>query len=931
MTLFRRVTEICRERLPSIRVARITIDSIYDLDSMLQPGIRFGVTVRNVLEYTDTPIARISNFFFEVDVMDGAEEWIIQKMSNWRNGTYRSFYRIFYKGVCETRLDGVDGVELGWRNAYDVFQLNTQIKDEWEKKVGVYNLTKNVAPSDEWYTLSPHSEALQYAPAYVPVNVRKEGLIITFRSYSEWETWQFSGAGDFIAADNWKRIDTFIEQGVYDMDQQHPLLSGQYYQCSNDDDDYYIPSYIPPGSRVSFMKVHYINSFGKRVVLRYALADLAYFHNYNYWDVLKVSDLSSADIEKMLTGDISSHTHKHLRDLFRLLYIGGEPPMEDVVTGEQYYDTVEDKIHTAINTEVEGEFLVWDIFGVAPKDNALYVSESDATYNTNRLWLYKEGYMRSLGIVQPQMVNAIEQMNNAIEERLAGYKDIYNLSVNVPAEYGYYTMDKDDLETPYAPDYVPVENRKVGLLITFMSYTGWQTWQYKGIEAQIGEVLEDDWLSTYYWKQKDAESLFTKAAIEEKLTGDIETHTHGHLNQLCELVAVRTSDPDITIVQYEQGAKYYNSHTNFIHTLDYSDMAYPWFNAEQPKVGVLYYSLSDESSSYAKLWRYTGTEMVEIPLHPSSEGSSEGSSEQDFSTKNLNVAGYVQVGSARIVYVPEDSGTPGYIKIQHADGSTAMHLITSGGQTMYSEGLPAEGGGGSATDFDAAQSDFLNLTEKVPPTEGYYLISAAATPAQLALNHVPAEYCKLGMMITFHNGSTWEVWQFVGTNLATQWTDLNYWLERKNFTLTQATIEEHLTGHVETHYHDTVQTGRVIPVTALSAPIARTFSLDPTASGEGYMIIPESYSFGSTITIELTLSYLLQARFYRYVLYIDMRHAGPLDLTITKNVGNIILKGDSTLNIALAKGIYKIEFIRQMSDVSNLVLYARHDFIPDDI
>jgi hypothetical protein len=57
MTLLRRVTEICRERLPSIRVARITIDSIYDLDKMLQPGIRFGVTVRNTSELIGTPIA----------------------------------------------------------------------------------------------------------------------------------------------------------------------------------------------------------------------------------------------------------------------------------------------------------------------------------------------------------------------------------------------------------------------------------------------------------------------------------------------------------------------------------------------------------------------------------------------------------------------------------------------------------------------------------------------------------------------------------------------------------------------------------------------------------------------------------------------------------------------------------------------------------
>jgi len=218
MTLFNRVTEVCRERYPSIRVARITIDSIHDLDRMLQPGIRFGVTVRNTSELIGTPIAQIEYFYFSVDVMDGDERMIIQRMETWRNGTYKAFYRIFYDEVCQTRLDGLDGVELGWRDA---------------------------------------------------------------------------------------------------------------------------------------------------------------------------------------------HTHEHLRNVYRLLYFGGEPPMEDVITGEQYYDTVEDKIHTAINTEVGGEFLVWDIGGVAPKDNTLYVSESDYTYNTCRLWLYKEGYMRSLGIVQPQMDNAI--------------------------------------------------------------------------------------------------------------------------------------------------------------------------------------------------------------------------------------------------------------------------------------------------------------------------------------------------------------------------------------------------------------------------------------------------------------------------------------------------------------------------------------------
>lgn len=440
MTLQSKHLELALRDLPSVRVARITIDSIFNLDSMLQPGIRFGVTVKNTRELVGTPIASMVNFFFEVDVMDGDEKWIIQRMSHWLNGTYEEFYRIFYDGVCATRW----GEDLGWRNAYDVFQLNTQIKDEWEKKAGVYNLTKNVPPSDDFYTLSWCSEESQYAPAYVPVNVRKQGLIITFKSYSEWETWQFTGPlANFSAAGNWKRIDPFIATSiytdVYDADAQMPLGAEEYYQISNNDDPNYLPSLIPVESRVPFMKVKFINSSGRSVIMRYLQADFGYFHNYDYWQVLQLGDIDNVSLQKMLT------------------------------------------------------------------------------------------------------------------------------------------------------------------------------------------------------------------------------------------------------------------------------------------------------------------------------------------------------------------------------------------------------------------------------------------------------------------------------------------------------------GHVETHYHDTVQTGRVIPVTALSAPIARTFSLDPTVSGEGYMIIPESYSFGSTITIELTLSYLLQARFYKYVLYIDMRHAGPLNLTITKNVENIILKGDSTLNIALAKGIYKIEFIRQMSDVSNLVLYARHDFIPDDI
>lgn len=763
MTLFSRVTEICRERLPSIRVARITIDSIFDLDRMLQPGIRFGVTVRNTSELVGTPIAYIQNFYFTVDVMDGDERFIIQKMENWRNGTYKAFYRIFYDGVCATRLDGEEGEELGWRSFYDVYPM---------------------------------------------------------------------------------------------------------------------------------------------------------------------------------------------------------PP------------------------------------------------------------------------------------------------DVYNLSVRVPAVEGYYTMDKDDTETPYAPDYVPIENRKVGLLITFMSYTGWQTWQYKGIEAQIGEVLDDDWHNTFYWKQKDAESLLTKAAIEEKLTGDIETHTHEHLNQLCELVAVRTTDPDITHLVYEQGAKYYNSHTNLIHTLDYSDEANPWYYGEQPKVGVLYYSLSDESSSYAKLWRYTGTEMLEIPVHPS---LSFDTAQRETAVNVANVGDIYEVSltpqtnNIQYIVIPSDYALSTvfielimdsiisgmfimdlYVYVE-SSATPILNLTNTSevlGRYLYfkpGSSIPATLAKGlhhfrfirdmselvnvnlhvehtySTLALLEAHSGVYNLTKNVPPTDDFYTLSVMSTEAQYAPTHIPVGVRKEGLIVTFKSYGEWETWQFTGTSanflvtgnwkridanvgvgvydmdvehplLAGQYyqcsnddddhyipsvipqgsrvpfmkvryiksdgqvvilryalagadyfNNYNYWEVLKVSDLSSADIEKMLTGLITTHYHDTVQTDRVTPVEAVNAPIARSFSLDPQNAGQGYLIITDAYTFSATITIELTMSYLIQDSFYRYVLYIDMRHSGPLQLAITKNGDDIILKGDSTLNMSLEKGIYKIEFIRQMSDEAHLVLYARHDFIPDDI
>ena len=653
MTLFSRVTEICRERLPSIRVARITIDSIYDLDRMLQPGIRFGVTVRNTSELIGTPIAQIEFFYFSVDVMDGDERMIIQRMETWRNGTYKAFYRIFYDEVCQTRLDGLDGVELGWRDAYDVFQLNSL----WEKKAGVYNLDYERPLPSGFYTLqtavaaipvsvkkqgliivfqsnhrvsdtyqfygllsefdnlerwekliddydlqdardyynltrnrpitNQEGDSLYYtmdydpqqtelfAPAAVPSVLRKKGFILTFSPrYEEWESWQFvsSEISDFEDASYWVRKDVtkqLIESlltgeikshrhpssnyvldsssskyGYYVMQQDAPMQASKSVPAENrfkhltisfqtltaweswqfiGDDietqwnnvDYWLKIPVGPSlalgeelgtayegskgkanadaiasiasklegiqdnaevNQNAFSRIKVgsstiastdktdtfelvggsnitLSSSGKKITISSSYEDTTHddlyankagdsnqdfsTKNLNVAGYIQVGsarivyvpedpDTGTPGYIKIQHADGSTAMHlvttggqtlystgvpaaieEHLCNVYRLLYFGGEPPMEDVITGEQYYDTVEDKIHTAINTEVGGEFLVWDIGGVAPKDNTLYVSESDYIYNTCRLWLYKEGYMRSLGIVQPQMDNAI--------------------------------------------------------------------------------------------------------------------------------------------------------------------------------------------------------------------------------------------------------------------------------------------------------------------------------------------------------------------------------------------------------------------------------------------------------------------------------------------------------------------------------------------
>ena len=64
-----------------------------------------------------------------------------------------------------------------------------------------------------------------------------------------------------------------------------------------------------------------------------------------------------------------------------------------------------------------------------------------------------------------------------------------------------------------------------------------------------------------------------------------------------------------------------------------------------------------------------------------------------YAEKALYIGG---ASGAKLVFVPASGNTPAYLKLANYDGGV-MHFVTTGGQTMYSEGVPAGGGGGSAT------------------------------------------------------------------------------------------------------------------------------------------------------------------------------------------------------------------------------------------
>lgn len=552
MTLFSRVTEICRERLPSIRVARITIDSIFDLDRMLQPGIRFGVTVRNISDLVGTPIAYIQNFYFSVDVMDGDEKFIIQRMETWRNGTYKAFYRIFYDEVCQTRLDGVYGEELGWRDAYDVYQLNSL----WEKKAGVYNLDYERPLPSGFYTL-------QTAVAAIPVSVKKQGLIIVFQSnHRVSDTYQFYGLlSEFDNLERWEKlIDDYDLQDArdyYNLTRNRPITNQEgdplYYTMDYDPQqtELFAPAAVPSVLRKKGFILTFSPRYEEWESWQFVSSEISDFEDAGYW-VRK--DVTKQLIESLLTGEIKSHRH--------------------------------------------------------PSSN--YVLDSSSS------------------------------------------------------EYGYYVMEQG--AAMQASKSVPAENRFIHLTISFQTLTAWESWQFIGTDITTQWNNVDYWLKipvgpslalgeesgTAYEGSKGKANADEIASIASKLEG-IQVNAEVNQNAFSR-IKVGSSDIAST------------TKTDTFELVEGSNITL--------------------SSSGKKI---TISSSCVDATHDDLYANKAGDSNQDFTTKNLNVAGYVQVGSARIVYVPEDSdtGTQGYIKIQHADGSTAMHLITTGGQTLYSTEVPA--------------------------------------------------------------------------------------------------------------------------------------------------------------------------------------------------------------------------------------------------
>lgn len=125
-------------------------------------------------------------------------------------------------------------------------------------------------------------------------------------------------------------------------------------------------------------------------------------------------------------------------------------------------------------------------------------------------------------------------------------------------------------------------------------------------------------------------------------------------------------------------------------------------------VGITSGALTLEGKStmktpYVDFFHYDGTggysriiEKVtkELSIYGGAAGDGKIKLESDtYVEKALYIGGAT---GAKLVYVAASGETPAYLKLQNYDGGI-MHFVTTGGQTMYSAGVPAGGGGGSAT------------------------------------------------------------------------------------------------------------------------------------------------------------------------------------------------------------------------------------------
>ena len=126
-----------------------------------------------------------------------------------------------------------------------------------------------------------------------------------------------------------------------------------------------------------------------------------------------------------------------------------------------------------------------------------------------------------------------------------------------------------------------------------------------------------------------------------------------------------------------------------------------------------------------------------------------------YAEKALYIGG---ASGAKLVFVAASGDTPAYLKLQNYDGGV-MHFVTTGGQTMYSTGVPAGGGGGSAT---------VILNGETNDNPRFWAPEVAGTTT--------------GQYLKWNN-----------TTGIPEWGTLP--------SVTKAQIEEVLTGEITSHYH----------------------------------------------------------------------------------------------------------------------------------